>query len=65
MRRNSKLSVSDTHGDSSVAMTADTEKSGLTNRAKIPTLFFIVLITSSLAVWLRTLFRLAETAEGK
>lgn len=32
--------------------------------AKVPTLFFAILTITSLLVWLRTLFRLAETAQG-
>ena len=31
---------------------------------RIPSRYFFVLFLSSLAIWLRTLFRLAETAEG-
>ena len=35
-----------------------------TQPGRIPSRYFFVLFLSSLAIWLRTLFRLAETAEG-
>lgn len=56
-QRNERHIVSD-------AAEVTVEKHDPSISGRIPSRYFLVLFLSSLAIWLRTLFRLAETAEG-
>lgn len=56
-RRNKRTAVS-------VDAEVTGEKHDTSTLGRIPSRYFLVLFLSSLAIWLRTLFRLAETAEG-